>query len=207
MTGIVYCLTNPEMPDVVKIGTTTNLEERLRKLDTTSVPVPFECVMAVQVDNAREVEQLLHEAYKPQRVRPSREFFRVGDEQVRAAMRLSGGRDVTPQEDVVEDEEARRALDQARVRRGRFNFDMVGIVTGTRIYFRPDPSDEEPITAQVHSNNRILFENAVTTLSRAAGDVLERRGMARTVAGPEYWYFEDESLGDRRRRMEEEGAE
>ena len=26
MTGIVYCLTNPEMPDLVKIGMTADLE-------------------------------------------------------------------------------------------------------------------------------------------------------------------------------------
>ena len=207
MTGVVYCLTNPEMPDLVKIGMTTDLERRLRQLDNTSVPVPFECVMAVEVENAVEAEKLLHEVFGTQRVRPSREFFRVGVEYVLAAMRLTGGGDVTPSDDVVEDEEARRALEQARVRRGRFNFDMVGIPAGTEIYFRPEPTDATPITAQVYSNNRIFFEDAVTTLSRAAGDVLERRGMARSVAGPEYWYYEGESLGDRRRRMEEEGGE
>ena len=122
-------------------------------------------------------------------------------------MRLTKGRDVTPEADVVEDEESRRALELARVRRGRFNFDMVGIAPGTEIYFRPEPTDVTPITARVYSNNRISFEDAVTTLSRAAGDVLERRGMARSVAGPEYWYYDGESLGDLRRRMEEEGAE
>ena len=207
MTGIVYCLTNPAMPDLVKIGRTTNIEQRLRSLDTTSVPVPFECVVAMEVDDDAETEQLLHDVFSDHRVRSNREFFEVSAARVEAALRLTRGRDVTPHDDVVVDEEARRALEQARVRRGRFNFDMVGIPAGTEIYFRPEPTDATPITAQVYSNNRIFFEDAVTTLSRAAGDVLERRGMARSVAGPEYWYYEGESLGDRRRRMEEEGGE
>ena len=207
MTGIVYCLTNPEMPDLVKIGMTADLEGRLRTLDNTSVPVPFECVMAVEVDDPGTAERLLHEVFDERRVRKSREFFRVGAQHVVAAMRLTGGRDVTPGSDVVEDEESRRALEQSRARRGRFNFNMVGIPVGAEVYFRPDPGQEEPITAMVHSHNSILFEGEVVTLSRAAGDILERRGMARTVAGPEYWYFEDESLGDRRRRMEDEGGE
>ena len=69
MTGIVYCLTNPEMPDLVKIGMTADLEGRLRTLDNTSVPVPFECVMAVEVDDPGTAERLLHEVFDERRVR------------------------------------------------------------------------------------------------------------------------------------------
>jgi hypothetical protein len=41
MTGVVYCLTNPAMRDYVKIGNTSDLEERLKSRDNTSVPLPF----------------------------------------------------------------------------------------------------------------------------------------------------------------------
>ncbi len=212
MTGIVYCLENPAMPDLVKIGKTTNLERRLRELDRhTGVPVPFECVMAVEVDDAGKVEQLLHEVFDAQRIRKNREFFRVGVEHVRAAMQLTGGLEVTPRDDVVEDEEARRALEQARVRRGRFNFDMVGIAAGAELQFRySDITDEgeEPFTAVVVSRNRIAFEGEETSLSGAARSILQRNGRSIwTPQGPLYWYFEGESLDERRRRMEEEGAE
>lgn len=49
--GIVYVLTNAAFDGYVKIGKTTNLEQRLRSLDNTSVPLPFRCVYAVEVDD------------------------------------------------------------------------------------------------------------------------------------------------------------
>ena len=43
----------------------------------TSVPVPFTCVYAARVENPREVESALHDAFGDQRVHTSREFFEV----------------------------------------------------------------------------------------------------------------------------------
>jgi len=43
--GIVYVLTNPAMPEMVKIGMTTRdcAEESMKELYGTSVPAPFAC--------------------------------------------------------------------------------------------------------------------------------------------------------------------
>ena len=43
--GIVYLLTNPVMPGLVKIGMTTQegIDKRMKELYTTGVPIPFEC--------------------------------------------------------------------------------------------------------------------------------------------------------------------
>ena len=51
---IVYVLTNPAMPGLVKIGKTTQLEveERMKQLYGTGVPVPFDCSFACQVKDA-----------------------------------------------------------------------------------------------------------------------------------------------------------
>ena len=68
MGGIVYCLTNPAMPDYVKVGMTDNLVKRLKQLDNTSTPLPFECVYAVQVDEPLRIERLLHDAFADSRV-------------------------------------------------------------------------------------------------------------------------------------------
>ena len=210
MTEIVYCLENPAMPDLVKIGRTQDLEQRLKSLDTTSVPWPFVCFVAVEVEDARETEQLLHDVFSDQRVRSNREFFKVSPERVAAALRLTRGRDVTPTPDVVEDEETQVALDKARKKRVAFNFDMVGISAGSelRFHYSDITNEGEPFTAVVVSRNRISFEGEETSLSAAAGSILQRHGRgAWTPQGPLYWYFGGESLDQRRRRMEEEGAE
>lgn len=211
MPGIVYCLTNPAMPDYVKIGRTTNLEQRLKQLDSTSVPLPFEVVYAIEVDIPEEVEKLLHDAFADHRTRSTREFFMIDALRIRSAMRLAGGRDVTPTEDIVEDAESQKALDQGRARRAAFNFQMVGLEPGAQLYFDTKYSNPaaELITATVASHNRIIFEGEETSLSTSALIIYERQGVApksRAVQGPTAWYYNGETLTERRHRMELEGV-
>ena len=54
--AIVYILTNESMPDTIKVGITENLDRRVRELDNTSTPLPFECYYAVEVENASAIE-------------------------------------------------------------------------------------------------------------------------------------------------------
>ena len=126
MSSIVYVLTNPAMPGIVKIGITSqhNPQVRMDQLYTTGVPLPFECAIAVEVadGNAGEIENALHTAFGPQRVNPSREFFEIESYQVEALLRVFPSRDVTPRvngetgaltpedQDAVKGFKARRAL-------------------------------------------------------------------------------------------------
>lgn len=73
--NIVYVLINEAMPGYVKIGKTEDLERRVRDLDWTNLPLPFECFYAARVRNAGFVESQLHEAFGDHRVRAKREFF------------------------------------------------------------------------------------------------------------------------------------
>ena len=58
----------------VKIGKTSNLENRLKSLDATNVPLPFQCVYAVQVADYHQVEKLLHDAFADTRALFARVF-------------------------------------------------------------------------------------------------------------------------------------
>lgn len=53
-SGIVYVLTNPAMPGLVKIGQTKRdkMDARLKELYGTGVPLPFECQYACRVTAA-----------------------------------------------------------------------------------------------------------------------------------------------------------
>ena len=102
MPNIVYVLTNPAMPGIVKIGMTDRLDVQLRMRDlyTTGVPLPFDCVIAREIEDkeAAEIERALHTAFDPYRINPNREFFKVEPEQVEVLLWVMPGRDVTPQE-------------------------------------------------------------------------------------------------------------
>ena len=56
---IVYVLTNPAMPSLVKIGQTSSMDakNRLVQLYTTGVPFPFKLEFACKVSNSIEVEK------------------------------------------------------------------------------------------------------------------------------------------------------
>ena len=79
--GVVYVLTNPAMPGLVKIGQTTNvITNRMNELNTTGVPFPFDCLFACEVDDCKLVENSLHKAFYPNRINPKREFFEIDPE-------------------------------------------------------------------------------------------------------------------------------
>ena len=61
---------------MVKIGiTSTTVEERMKSLQTTGVPLPFTCYYAAEVEDAAKVERVLHAGYADSRVNPNREFL------------------------------------------------------------------------------------------------------------------------------------
>ncbi len=82
--GYVYILTNPSFrEDWVKIGKTKNMEERLKALDNTSVPLPFEVFATLKTTKFNEAEKLVHryiERFTNLRIRDKREFFNVKPE-------------------------------------------------------------------------------------------------------------------------------
>ena len=202
MTEIVYILTNPAIPDLIKIGRTINLEERLRSLSSHSgVPVPFECYYACEVTDSQDVERRLHGAFGDHRINPKREFFRINPERVQMILEALSLRDVTPETDVVEDEEDVETLRRANERRPAFKFSLVNVPVGATLHFIKD----EEVTCSVVDDKQVEFEGSTTSLSDAARTMLHRHGGKLTAAhGPRYWIYKNETLTERRFRMEED---
>ena len=204
MAEIVYILTNPVMPDLIKIGRTTNLSDRLRSLSVHSgVPVPFEVYYACEVADGNRVEKSLHDGFGDHRINPKREFFRINPERVLAILRLVEQRDVTPAEDVVQDQVEQDSLNRERNRREAFRFSMIGLAPGTLLTFVRD----EAITATVLDDKYIVWNGRTTSLSGSALEILTSRYgfTVKQVAGPQYWCYEGRTLSEIRLDQENAG--
>lgn len=205
MAETVYVLTNEAMEGLVKIGrTTTSVEQRIRELDNTSMPLPFQCFYAGEVANSALVEGKLHRIFADKRIRNNREFFRVDPNQVREAIQLAELRDVTPRFDVVVDIEDVQALKKAvatEERRSRLRFSELGIKTGSVLTFLKDSN----ITCQVVSDGKVDFEGKIMSPSASALIAVKKLGYEwAAVSGSDYWAFEGETLTARRLRIEDE---
>ena len=198
MSKIVYILINESMPDTIKVGITENLDRRIRELDNTSTPLPFECYYAVEVENASAIEKKIHEGLDDKRIRQNREFFNATPEQAKAILEIAevmGGKNVTPKEDIVETPQDKQALDTARKKRSKFNFGMVNIEPGTILEFVKDKT----ITCEVIDDSKIKFRGEVTSLSASANTVLHEMGYDWEQAhGPKFWMHQGKSLRDLR---------
>ena len=203
MTEIVYILTNPVFPDLVKIGRTTNLEERVRSLSSqTGVPVPFEVYYSCTVDDSKKVEKHLHDGFGDHRINPRREFFRINPERVLSILKLVEIEDITPNDEFVENEDELVSLNNEKTRRSSFKFSSVGIKPGSVLNFVRD----EGITVTVIDDKNVEFEGNITSLSQSSLVLLNRDFGKdwKTVRGPDYWVYNNETLSELRVRLETE---
>lgn len=202
MSEIIYVLINEAMPGYVKIGRTSDLEQRIRQLDTTSVPLPFECFYACVVKDAAFVEKQIHDTFLDSRVRSNREFFEMDPERAVSALKMVELKDITPNKDFIESNEDQQALDKARKRRGRFNFRLLDIPIGSELIFTSGrfPKPEEEIRAVVVDDVHIKIGDEITTVSSAAMRITN----AVPLQGTLYWKYEGETLDERRNRLESE---
>lgn len=192
--SIIYILSNPCMPNLVKIGKTTrkNIGDRMKQLFTTGVPLPFECEYACTVENCDEVEKQIHKGFKKYRLTESREFFEIEAEDVIAILKLVALKNVTPNfiaeiESNTTPEEKDR-INQIKKKRPKLNFIDLGIPKGSVLqFFR---GDHEVV---VYSEKKVFYNDEIRSLTSVTRELL---GIDRDVAPSPRWYFEGKKLKD-----------
>ena len=201
-SGIIYVLSNPAMPGLVKIGKTKSLSKRIKSLSRASgVPTAFECVCAKKVEDMDFAERQLHAANRSRRLNENREFFEIPSDELVELFELIPGEYVTPTEEVFETKEDKVAFEKATRHGERFNFGIVGIKPGAILHFDKDPD----ITCEVISNNKVKFRGENHSLSSAGVIAINELGYHWTrIAGPRHWKYEGETVYEIRDRMENE---
>ena len=196
--GIVYLLTNPVMPGLVKIGMTTreDMDARMKELYSTGVPVPFECQFACKVkkSDCAKIEKALHTAFNPQRVNANREFFRIQVEQAKAILELFHHEDVTKDvtdeidNDLTDDDKV--ATEKAKTRRPALNFYEMGMQKGDRLLWKDDPS----ISVVVTSERKVVYKNEEWSLSALSAQLKGYK--LKHIQPGKNWIYKDRSLDD-----------
>ena len=189
--SIVYVLSNPAMPGLVKIGRTSHddANTRIAQLYTTGVPVPFTIEFAGRVPNSEEVEKALHLAFAPYRVNPKREFFRVEPEQVIAILKLLHTEDATTeilQQSNALDQQSVTAAEHFKARRPNLNFEEMSIPIGAILQSIHDDTVVEVISAK-----RVKMGEGEMSLTAATRFVL---GIEHDIAPIPHWTYQGRPL-------------
>ena len=211
--GVIYILTNPSFPEYVKIGFATDLNERIRQLNSSAaVPYAFhefasydvsekltDCRLHALIDkldpDLRSIERFDGKTRK-------REFYRMSAEDaydlLECIATISGTTKrlhrVRPNEQrQAEEREAKDVRDSAR--RGPFKFSDCGIKPGAKVYFKKDKSK----FAVVVDDRHVQYGDEVTSLSALAKEWLN---ISTAIQGPRYFTYKDELLDDLRNRSD-----
>lgn len=87
--GVVYILTNPAFKTFyIKIGYTANIDDRLRELYNTSVPLPFKVYALLKTNKYKQAEKMIHSAFKASRIGDDREFFMLKPDEALEQMKV-----------------------------------------------------------------------------------------------------------------------
>lgn len=152
--GYIYIFTNEAMPGLIKIGITDkdDINERLRELDTTGVPMPFEChsLFETKAKPAKDIEAIIHSAFHETRVRKNREFFRksadrivelisniYGVKPIRFQSKWKSDSSVLSQSEKKVENGGGNNGNETNGRRQSFSFELIGVPVGATLhYFR-----------------------------------------------------------------------
>ena len=192
--GIVYVLTNPAFPNLVKIGITTRdeVQVRMAELYTTGVPLPFKCVYAGKVDNPKKVEVALHHAFSNTRVNPSREFFDIDESQAIAVLKLISNEEITPiisdELDKVDEISKKAGKKYSRSKRPQLNFKEMGIPIGETL-----TTVDGVITCKIAEEKKVEYEGEIMSLTRASRKL---KDLDYDIQPGPRWFYNGKSLKD-----------
>lgn len=210
--GYVYILTNPSFrEDWVKIGKSTNMEKRLKTLNTTALPLPFKVYATIKTSKYEELEKIIHkqiDRLTDLRINQSREFFNVHPAQAldifldqatalddAIATKYENGK---PRQMYPVLEEAKEGKEK-KPQRPPFDFSMVGLNVGDKVIF-----DALNLEVKVAGKNKVEYEGRLWSLSAFCGTYLPENmhNASEAYQGPKYFSYQGKTLWEIRLEKE-----
>ncbi len=210
--GYVYILTNPSFrEDWVKIGKTTNMEKRLKTLNTTALPLPFKVYATIKTSKYEELEKIIHkqiDRLTDLRINQSREFFNVHpaqaldifldqatalDDAIVTKYENGKPRQIYPVLEKSKEEKEKKP------QRPPFDFSMVGLNVGDKVIF-----DALNLEVKVAGKNKVEYEGRLWSLSAFCGTYLPENmhNASEAYQGPKYFSYQGKTLWEIRLEKE-----
>lgn len=188
---IVYVLRNEAMPNLIKIGKTQrkDLQARMSELYSTGVPFPFECLWAGEVKDCSKIENIIHNAFRHNRVNPKREFFNIEPDQVIPLLQELAVRELTSDVDKALNKGISKEEQKAskQFHRPMLNFEEMNISINAILVYVKNPE----IIATVVGTKKVLFDNTEFSLTALTRKLLD---LPYNVAPCRYWTYEGKNL-------------
>lgn len=174
--GFVYILTNPSYKDnIIKIGFTVDLKQRLAQLDKTGVPKPFEPYMTVETAKYKELEKVIHhelDKLTDFRTRENREFFEIDPidaaDLLKNLVRLLDDAEIVEYGNVSSVEE--KSVATMTQQGNRTTFKMLGVPVGSKLTATNKNIPDVIVCDDI--NQVQLPDGSVKSISRAVIDAI-----------------------------------
>ena len=221
---LIYILTNPSFPNYVKIGKTTELQQRVCSLNNpTCLPFSFRVYATYKVENnldavERSIHNLIDKIDYDLRAREEvdsgrlreREFFALDAENAFEVLReiamLRGDehnlvRVKQSKQEKVEEQIA-KVVEERAEKSKPLTFTEYGIPIGSELVFVRDPS----IVVTVINDKQVDYKMKNYSLSALASELLKTYcgwKSATSVQGPLYFTYKGKKLSDIRKTFSE----
>lgn len=195
----IYIFTNPAMPQWIKVGKADDISKRLKSLyKSTCIPTHFECYAYLEVpaDDVYAIEQALHIDMEFSKNK-KKEFFKMKPEQALKyfinASRYNKKIKVVTNPDFTTAEEKQK--------RNKTTFALLQIPVGSVLVYKKNKKIKCTV---MDKKNKVKYNNQITTLSQIACDLQKNRVNGFDFFILEKGKFKDETLWERRLRLEDE---
>lgn len=169
------------MPNICKVGVTSDVEKRLRDLNKTSTPTRFQIYEKFELKNAEILEQKILQHFAKQRINRKREFLQVHPERV--CDFIFDNKNIAPEKD----SEVKGKFAKLGIKEG----DILKFKEGNEIYQNilaevVDPSSVRPIW---YNNKQISLSESAKLILK---DKFDKHWKA--VQGTIFWTFKGKTI-------------
>jgi hypothetical protein len=201
MHGYIYILTNPSFEDI-KIGKTSRpVEERVKELDSTNMPTPFEIYGYAYTYKFNELEKAMHKILTKltkTRTRNNREFFKYpasdAFELLKELVVLTADGYVVKCNNQVDDSVNKQETLKKTIK-PNFKFSMVGIKPKEKLKFIYNDLEVE-----VFDDSRIIYKGEIYSMSGFTKEFIPKNiaNTSGAYQGAKYFTYNDQILTDMR---------